>query len=297
MASVQWIRINTDMFDNAKIKYIRTLPSGNDLVVIWVMLLAKAGKCNSNGFIFLTENIPYTADMLAAEFDFEVNTINLALNTFANLNMIQLEDSKIFITGWEEHQNIEGLEKIREQTRKRVARHREKLALEQSNVTCNVTVTQSNATEKNKKRIDKDKDINNKKEKEKKVSSLDEIINNYTSNLDLKETLQDFLKMRKAQKKVMTDRALKTLLNKLDTIATTDEEKIERLEESICNCWLTVYPKKEYNSLNNKNYKQESFNDKANKNYDNLKKIMQEQQEHYEENVAKYNTGFEDIDF
>ena len=261
MAGVQWIRLNTDMFDNAKIKYIRTLPSGNDLVVIWVMLLAKAGKCNSNGFIFLTENIPYTADMLAAEFDFEVSTINLALNTFASLGMIQLEDSKILITNWEEHQNIEGLDKIREQTRKRVARHREKLALENSNVTCNVTVTQSNATEKNKnkKRIDKDIDIdiNNKKEKEKKVSSLDEIINNYTSNLDLKETLQDFLKMRKAQKKVMTDRALKTLLNKLDTIATTDEEKIDRLEESICNCWLTVYPKKEYNAPSNKNKKQE----------------------------------------
>ena len=259
MAAVQWIRINTDMFDNSKIKYIRTLPSGNDLVVIWVMLLTKAGKCNSNGFIFLTENIPYTADMLAAEFGFEINTINLALNTFANLNMIQLEDSKILITGWEEHQNIEGLEKIREQTRKRVARHREKLALEQSNATCNVTVTQSNATDKNKKRKEEDKDIdiNNKKEKEKKVSSLDEIINNYTSNLDLKETLQDFLKMRKAQKKVMTDRALKTLLNKLDTLATTDEEKIERLEESICNCWLTVYPKKQYNTPSNKNKKQE----------------------------------------
>ena len=94
--------------------------------------------------------------------------------------------------------------------------------------------------------------IEKKKEKKKKTSSLDEIINNYTSNLDLKETLQDFLKMRKAQKKVMTDRALKTLLNKLDTLATTDEEKIERLEESICNCWLTVYPKKEYRTPNNK---------------------------------------------
>ena len=296
MASVQWIRINTDMFDNAKIKYIRTLPSGNDLVVIWVMLLTKAGKCNSNGFIFLTENIPYTADMLAAEFGFEINTINLALNTFANLNMIQLEDSKILITGWEEHQNIEGLEKIREQTRKRVARHREKLALEQSNVTCNVTVTQSNATDKNKKRIDKDKDIdiNNKKEKEKKVSGLDEIINNYTSNLDLQETLQDFLKMRKSQKKPMTDRALKTLLKKLDTLATNDTEKIDRLEESICNCWLTVYPKKDFN---NKNYKQESLDTKANKNYENLKKIMKEQQEHYEENVAKYMADCEEVPF
>ena len=90
--------------------------------------------------------------------------------------------------------------------------------------------------------------IEKKKEKKKKTSGLDEIINNYTSNLELQETLQDFLKMRKAQKKVMTDRALKTLLNKLDTLATTDEEKIERLEESICNCWLTVYPKKNFNN-------------------------------------------------
>ena len=98
-----------------------------------------------------------------------------------------------------------------------------------------------------KDRLGKDS-IEKKKEKKKKSSGLDEIINNYTSNLDLKETLQDFLKMRKAQKKVMTDRALKTLLNKLDTLATTDEEKIERLEESICNCWLTVYPKKNFNN-------------------------------------------------
>ena len=136
--------------------------------------------------------------------------------------------------------------------------------------------------------------IEKKKEKKKKSSGLDEIINNYTSNLDLKETLQDFLKMRKAQKKVMTDRALKTLLNKLDTLATTDEEKIDRLEESICNCWLTVYPKKDFN---NKNYKQESLDTEANKNYENLKKIMKEQQEHYEENVAKYMADCEEVPF
>ena len=96
-----------------------------------------------------------------------------------------------------------------------------------------------------------------KKEKEKNKTALDEIINTYTSNSELVETLQDFLKMRKAQKKVMTDRALKTLLNKLDTLATTDKEKIDRLEESICNCWLTVYPKKQYNTPSNKNKKQE----------------------------------------
>ena len=161
MADVKWIQLTTDMFDNAKIKYLRTLPSGNDLVLIWVMLLTKAGTCNANGFIFLTENIPYTADMLGAEFGFETNTINLALNTFSKLRMIQLQEQKICITNWEEYQNVDGLAKIREQTRKRVARYREKLALEESNVTCNVTVTHGNGTEEDKEveeDIEKDKD-------------------------------------------------------------------------------------------------------------------------------------------
>ena len=95
MAEVKWIKLMTDMFDNSKIKYIRTLPEGNNIVLIWVMLLTKAGKCNSNGYIFLTENIPYTPNMLASEFGFEINTIHLALGTLSKLNMIQCSEEKI----------------------------------------------------------------------------------------------------------------------------------------------------------------------------------------------------------
>lgn len=126
MAEVKWIKLHTAMFDNSKIKYIRTLPEGNNLVLIWVMLLSKAGKCNANGFIFLTENIPYTSQMLAAEFGFDVYLIELALGTFSKLNMIHLENQIIQIAGWEEHQNIEGLDKIREQNRLRKQKQRAK---------------------------------------------------------------------------------------------------------------------------------------------------------------------------
>ena len=147
MAEVKWIKLNTAMFDNSKIKYIRTLPEGNNMVLIWVMLLSKAGKCNASGFICLTENIPYTPQMLAAEFGFDVYLIELALGTFTKLNMIQLEEHIIKIAGWEEHQNIDGLDRIREQTRKRVAKYRENQKKLPSNVTGNDTVTGSNAIE------------------------------------------------------------------------------------------------------------------------------------------------------
>lgn len=147
MADVKWVKLTTDMFNNRKIKHLRRLPEGNSIVLIWVMLLTMAGRCNSGGMVFLTENIPYTPKMLADELDFEESTVVLALNALESLNMIVTDSGYLTIPGWEEYQNIEGLDKIREQTRCRVANHRAKQKLLSGNVTSNVTVTQCNATD------------------------------------------------------------------------------------------------------------------------------------------------------
>lgn len=150
MVDVQWIRITTDMFDNRKIKHLRKLPEGNNIVLIWVMLLTMAGRCNAGGMIFLTENIPYTTKMLADELGFEENTIRLALQVFEELHMVTTDQEYLCVPGWEEYQNVEGLDRIREQTRVRVANHRERKRLSVCNVTGNVTVTPCNATEEDK---------------------------------------------------------------------------------------------------------------------------------------------------
>ena len=88
MADVEWIKITTDMFDNRKIKYLRTLPEGNNIVLIWVMLLTMAGRCNSGGMIFLTENIPYTTKILADELGFDENIVKVAIAALEKLNMV-----------------------------------------------------------------------------------------------------------------------------------------------------------------------------------------------------------------
>lgn len=126
MADVKWIKITTDMFDNRKIKHLRKLPEGNSIVLIWVMLLTMAGRCNANGMIYLTENIPYTTKMLADELGFEENTVKLALEALAQFEMIVTDSNYLFVSGWQEHQNIEGMEKIKEQNRIRKQRQREK---------------------------------------------------------------------------------------------------------------------------------------------------------------------------
>ena len=78
--------------------------------------------------------------------------------------------------------------------------------------------------------------------KEKKETNFDKIINDYTSNNDLKETIRDFMRMRKTIKAAMTDRALKILLTKLNGLAENDAKKIEILEQSISNSWRGVFP-------------------------------------------------------
>ena len=169
MASdVKWIKITTDMFDNRKIKHLRKLPEGNSIVLIWVMLLTMAGRCNANGMIYLTENIPYTTKMLADELGFEENLVKLALEALAQFEMIVTDSNYLFVSGWQEYQNNEGMEKIREQTRQRVAKHREKQKLIISNVTGNATVTECNATD-----IDIEEDKDKDKEKEKYISIVE----------------------------------------------------------------------------------------------------------------------------
>lgn len=162
MAEVKWIKITTDMFDNRKIKHLRKLPDGNNIVLIWVMLLTMAGRCNSNGMVFLTQNIPYTPKMLADELDFEENTVKLALQSLEQLEMIVMDNGFFSIPGWEEHQNAEALEKIREQNRIRKQKQREKQKIEcvtEMSRDTGVTNLGSHATDKDKEE-DKEKDNN-----------------------------------------------------------------------------------------------------------------------------------------
>ena len=159
MAGVSWVKITVDMFDNRKIKHLRRLPEGNSIVLIWVMLLTMAGRCNANGMIFLTEDIPYSPKMLADELDFEENTVVLALEALERLNMVHTNNEGFYsIAGWEEYQNIEGMDKIREQNRLRKQRQRQKVLLEPVSRDSHVTVTDSHAIEEEREE-DKEKEL------------------------------------------------------------------------------------------------------------------------------------------
>lgn len=91
----------------------------------------------------------------------------------------------------------------------------------------------------------KEQNKEEKKERKKEsTASYDLIINEYTNDVELRDVLFEFIKMRKLIKSPMTDRALRSLLKKLDELASTNADKIATVEQSIVNNWKSVYPLK-----------------------------------------------------
>ena len=241
MADVKWIKIVTDVFDDEKILMIETLPEADSIIVIWFKLLCLAGKQNNSG-VFLLGRMPYTDEMFATVFRRPINTVRLALRTFEDFGMIEIINDAVTIPNWEKHQSIETLDKIREQTRLRVAKHREK----QKSLSGNVTVTSRNA-------LDKSREDKKRKDKNRE----DELLTGIEDE-DLRDHYIEYIKMRKMIKAPMTDRALSMLINKVNELEPNSIENQKKvLETAIMNNWKSVYPLRDAGKQDKQPSKQE----------------------------------------
>ena len=152
---VKWIALAVDMFDDEKITLIEAMPDADAIIVIWLKMLTLAGKLNNGGLLMMSNGLPYTDEMLATLFHRQLNTVRLALSTFEMYGMIEYVDGVIALPKWEKWQKVDSLDKVREQTRQRVARHRERQKALDDNVTLhNVTVTEHNNNNKDKNNLE-----------------------------------------------------------------------------------------------------------------------------------------------
>ena len=221
MASdVKWIKLTTDMFDNRKIKHLRRLPDGNNIVLIWVMLLTMAGRCNAGGMIFLTESIPYTPKMLADELDFEENTVQLAIKALEQLNMIVTNAGFYKVSGWEEYQNIEGMEKIRESKRLAQAkwRNKKKELAESSTVDSTVDSTRYDVDYAEE---EKDSDVQSKEKRKKSVREnahtlFDRLLPEYVLPDDVQSKIREWLTYKDERREAYKEQGMKSLLRQVE---------------------------------------------------------------------------------
>jgi phage replisome organizer, putative, N-terminal region len=164
--SVKWIKLSVDLFNDEKIRLIRSLPDSDFVLNFWIFLLTLAGKRNDVGLIYIERNMPYTPQMLATLIGKSSEQVVFASGVLAQYKMIEVfEGGLIKIVNWEKHQNIDGLDKVREQNRlrKQNQRAREQLALQQFNSSDSSRDSSRDVTQQNK---NKEIDIKNKKEED-----------------------------------------------------------------------------------------------------------------------------------
>ena len=155
---MEWVKLMCNVFDHRKIKLIRKGPRGDTLVLLWVMLIAEAGKCGRGGALIISENKPYTAETLSLLLTMPESVVEQGLELFARLEMIE-RDAVIRIRNWRKYQSEDKLEVRREKDRLRQQRHREKepdvsqSLSRDSHASPSRDVTPENRTEKN--RVDK----------------------------------------------------------------------------------------------------------------------------------------------
>lgn len=149
--------------------------------------------------------------------------------------------AKLIELGYIELKNFDGRQRILQsrvvkKTRQACQKGKADLAKKQGSIYIDTNIEYSLDNNKKKK-----KENGNKNAK----TNFDVIVEDYTTNAELRTAIYEFIKMRKAIKSPMTDRALKQILNKLDTLASSDDQKIKILDQSIMNSWRGVFPLRE----------------------------------------------------
>ncbi len=240
-----WLRLKKDFFKRHDIQIIESMPNGKDYILFYLKLLVES--VDHEGNLRFNDTIPYNENMLATITNTNVDIVRSAMKVFTDLKMIEvLGDETIYMS---EVIKMVGAETYwAEQKRKQ--RQKEPLKIGQCPPNVQAMSNVSNQEKEIEIDIEIDKDIDIKKKKETKKTNYDLLIDAYTTNKELKDTIYNFIKMRKTIRAALTDNALKLTLSKLDKIANDDTGKIAILEQSIMNSWKGIFDLKEGNNGN-----------------------------------------------
>lgn len=222
MADVKWIKLATNIFDNRKIRQIECLPDGDAIIVVWVKLLCLAGSINDSGFVYFTKEIPYTDQMLAAQFNRPLTTVQLAMNTFQQFGMIEIIDDMLHISNWEKYQSVDRLAEIREYNRLAKQKSRAKQKLLQGVNDSQMTSQSCHDTDIDIDKeldidIEEDKEIEKKKNKKETTHTLfKRLLPDYILSDDLQDKMEEWIKYKTERKEPYKEQGMKSLLRQVE---------------------------------------------------------------------------------
>ena len=170
-----WLKLKENFFDEKQIKYLRSLPDGDKLVIVYLKMQLKSLK--TEGFIKYDRILPSCSEELAMVLDEELNIVKLTINALMQVGAIEeLDDGSLYMIAMQDLIGKEG------ESAERVRRFRQK----QKTVLlqCNSNVTKCNTE------IEKEIELKTEKEKD-KYNTLVEIYNFNCPNLPKVQKITD----------------------------------------------------------------------------------------------------------
>lgn len=165
-----WLKLNSDFFDQTHIKFLRKLPDGDKLVIVYLKMQLKSLK--NDGILYFEGILEDYIAEIAMSIDEEINIVTLCISALQKMKLIELlEGNNVFLV---ETLKITGKESESAERVRQYRLNKEERALHCNNdvTKCNNDVTKCN-TEKRRDREEIELDKEKEKEREpllKKVS-------------------------------------------------------------------------------------------------------------------------------
>lgn len=123
MAELKWIKIVTDIFENQKVCAIESRKNHDRILVVWFKLMCLAGKCNKNGLLNISDNIPHSESTIANAIHRPVSLVKESLDVFIEYEMMEKINGTYVILNWSKYQSADIIER-RNEYQKQVMRER-----------------------------------------------------------------------------------------------------------------------------------------------------------------------------
>jgi predicted phage replisome organizer len=217
-----WLKLKEDFFDDKVIKYLRKLPDGNALVIIYLKMQLKSLK--TEGFLQYDKLLPTYEEELALVLDEDINTVRFAITALIKLGVVERwEDDMLYMASMQ--QLIGSETAVAERVRRHRALKNKKPELLQCNtelLPSNTAVTNGNTEiERREKRENIEKEIEKeieKREKKKTMDSKESPSSSSSKQVDEFISLYHDICKSLPKIRVVSDtrkKAIKTLLSKI----------------------------------------------------------------------------------
>lgn len=266
---LDYFPFDVGFFSDKKIKILKSR-YGADGIVIYQYLLCKIYKENGY-YLIVDDDFEYIiSDDLNMEINKVKQVINFLLERSLFNNKLFQSDKVLTSTGIQKRYQ----EAVKTKASKKAITIEKYWLLSEEETAAYIKVTlfksnfeiNSNKSEINsslsEEKCHKEKKSKLKESKEKDIA--------YFSNAELNDAFIQFLNMRQEAGKQLNGYQMQILIEKLESVADTDEDRISAVKNAIAGGWSNFYPPKKQQQ------QKKSFNDQRTYDYQNLEKKLLE---------------------